>query len=571
MEIKNMKRECMFHLSKKGKAVIAIMSFLWVVVLCGWYVWTCYHMTREKWMHAKATVDVCCRYELRSGNKTLLDLGCDTTRLKAFFVNKWDLLPSCNGLLLAEDNTEIQRRRYQGKTPQQIYHAQMDSLQTVCKNAKWTLHEMDYYFHSHNVRDEGYTMIAEYAERQKTQLEKAKKLLDSLRHVADTTSLRVVRQLSYRAYPYYRSSNNSFSQSCRLEKHDATKGIIYFRLVSQSLPDSASAINQQSASYGIKMAAVPFDQSFVNMMLADVDSAGIYQGERDSLFHPHGHGVWMGDDGSHYEGDWRHGHRDGFGFGINPGKPLRVGEWKNDRYRGERLVYTSDRIYGIDISKYQHIIGKKKYPILWQKLRISHLGSISRKTVSGNVSYPISFVYVKCTEGASLLNPYYRKDYRAARANGFRVGSYHFFSPRKPGLVQARKFMKHAMVRKGDFPPVLDLEPTKQQIRQMGGSKAMFVQVRAWLRYVERETGTRPILYVSQMFVNRYLGQAPDLKRDYRVWIARYGEYKPDIRLVLWQLCPDGRVTGIRGHVDINVFNGYRDAYQKFLQNEVVK
>ena len=131
--------------------------------------------------------------------------------------------------------------------------------------------------------------------------------------------------------------------------------------------------------------------------------------------------------------------------------------------------------------------------------------------------------------------------------------------------------MKHALVRRGDFPPVLDLEPTPRQIKQMGGSDAMFAQVRAWLRYVERQTGTRPILYISQMFVNRYLKYAPDLKRNYRVWIARYGEYKPDIRLVLWQLCPDGRVSGIRGHVDINVFNGYRDAYQKFLQNEVVK
>ena len=116
--------------------------------------------------------------------------------------------------------------------------------------------------------------------------------------------------------------------------------------------------------------------------------------------------------------------------------------------------------------------------------------------------------------------------------------------------------MKHALVRRGDFPPVLDLEPTPRQIKQMGGPDAMFAQVRAWLRYVERQTGTRPILYISQMFVIRYLKYAPDLKRNYRVWIARYGEYKPDIRLVLWQLCPDGRVSGIRGHVDINVFNG---------------
>ena len=91
----------MFHLSKKNKAVIAILSLLLVFMSCGWYVWSCYHMTQERWMRAKATVDVCCHYELRAGNKILLDLGNDTTKLDAFFINQYDLLPSCKGLLLA--------------------------------------------------------------------------------------------------------------------------------------------------------------------------------------------------------------------------------------------------------------------------------------------------------------------------------------------------------------------------------------------------------------------------------------------------------------------------------------
>jgi len=41
------------------------------------------------------------------------------------------------------------------------------------------------------------------------------------------------------------------------------------------------------------------------------------------------------------------------------------------------------------------------------------------------------------------------------------------------------------------------------------------------------------------------------------VWIARYGEYKPDVNLVYWQLCQDGKVAGIHGPVDINVYNGF--------------
>jgi lysozyme len=86
----------------------------------------------------------------------------------------------------------------------------------------------------------------------------------------------------------------------------------------------------------------------------------------------------------------------------------------------------------------------------------------------------------------------------------------------------------------------------------------MWQNVRTWLRTVEHRTGKRPILYISQTFVNRYLDSAPDIKHSYPIWIARYGEYKPDIKLKIWQLAPDGRVDGIYGAVDINVFNGYK-------------
>lgn len=118
---------------------------------------------------------------------------------------------------------------------------------------------------------------------------------------------------------------------------------------------------------------------------------------------------------------------------------------------------------------------------------------------------------------------------------------------------------------------MLDVEPLPSQIKKMGGAQVLFARVRTWLRFVEREVGVKPILYINQPFVNKYLNQAPDLKHNYKIWIARYGEYKPDIHLVYWQLCPDGRVTGIQGHVDINVFNGYKDAYDKFVKDEVVK
>lgn len=299
------------------------------------------------------------------------------------------------------------------------------------------------------------------------------------------------------------------------------------------------------------------------------DSAEIYSGDFAQGL-AEGHGCSLTSDGLYYEGQWAADRRHGFGFAADSAGHLRVGQWLLDRYMGERMSYTSERIYGIDISRYQHGKGKKKYPILWNRLRIAHLGN-NQKNAAGTVDYPVSFIFIKSTESTSIRNPFYAQDYLRARQHGIPIGAYHFFSCKTSGSAQALYFIQNTLFRKGDLPPVLDIEPSHSQVAAMGGPQALFRHVRAWLQAVERRTGVKPILYVSQTFVNRYLPEAPDLKRDYQVWIARYSEFKPDVRLAVWQLSPNGRVTGIHGEVDINVFNGYRTQWDEFLETATIK
>ncbi len=294
------------------------------------------------------------------------------------------------------------------------------------------------------------------------------------------------------------------------------------------------------------------------------DSTGTYDGEMDSLFRANGYGKFTDNLDTYYEGQWKDGKRTGFGFSSQH-RYFRVGEWAHDVYKGERLNYTSERIYGIDLSKYQHIHGKKLHTIDWDRLRITHLGSLSRKNVSKDIDFKVSFIFIKSTEGSSLMNPFYNADYAAARKRGYPVGTYHYFTHRSTGAEQARYFLSHSHFNKGDLPPVLDLEPLPSQVKKMGGAIYMWSRVRNWLQIVEKKTGMRPILYVSQTFVNRWLDAAPDIKHNYPVWIARYGEYKPDVKLWIWQLAPDGKVRGIAGHTDINVFNGYRNEFNHWL------
>lgn len=296
------------------------------------------------------------------------------------------------------------------------------------------------------------------------------------------------------------------------------------------------------------------------------DSIGIYTGQFNQFGQACGHGVYRGNDGSYYEGHWMNDRQDGFGVGMTARHALKSGEWRQGVFRGERMTYTSERIYGIDISKHQHIIGKKRYGINWNNLRITHLGSLSKKRIQGYVDYPISYIYIKSTEGTTVRNKFYKSDYIEAHRHGYHVGAYHFFSTTSDARAQALFFLKHTLFRNGDFPPVLDVEPSHAQIQKMGGTTVLFNHVRTWLRIVAAHTHQKPILYISQSFVNRYLKEAPDIKRDYQVWIARYGEYKPDVRLIYWQLSPDGRVNGIKGEVDINVFNGYTAEFNQFIE-----
>ena len=301
-----------------------------------------------------------------------------------------------------------------------------------------------------------------------------------------------------------------------------------------------------------------------------VDTLGNYAG--DFLYEKSsGHGAYtLTDSRGYYEGHWADGRREGFGLSAETKaggeSSLRVGIWRNDRFMGERMRYTTERIYGIDISRYQHGKGRKKYPIHWDRLRITHVGKRGSQNVSGTADYPVSFVYIKSTEGTTIRNRYFAQDYLRAKKAGIHVGAYHFFSLKSSAEQQAKYFVNHTLFRKGDFPPVLDVEPTDAQIRQIGGDEVLMRRIRIFMEYVEKHTGMRPILYISQMFINRHMANAADIKKKYNVWIARYGQYKPDVRLVYWQLCPDGRVDGITGDVDINVFNGYQNQFDEFVK-----
>lgn len=419
--------------------------------------------------------------------------------------------------IIVEDEASVNADSFAVSTAESVPMLMLDS--TVAERRRRMAMELDYYLSRHDVGDDGFDMVARYAEKGDSVFASFKP--QGLLH---PTSL-----VKFKSVP---------RQGWGIQK-DACGRIII------------GTWAQDTLTFGIR-----------------ISKTGIYAGQFDRHLQASGHGSQRMADGSYYEGHFAYDQRNGFGFSISVDH-LHAGTWKNDRFVGERMTYNTDRIYGIDISRYQHEQGRRRFAINWGKMDITSLGK--KNTLPDDAKPAVSFVYIKASEGLTIRNRYFMGDYQAARKLKLPVGAYHFFSTKQSGRLQANYFLKTGRFLVGDLPPVLDVEPTDARIMQMGGPEALFREIRAWIAVVEKQLHVKPILYVSQNFVHKYFDLAPDLKENYHVWIARYGEYRPDVHLAIWQLSADGHVDGIQGPVDINVFNGYAGQWQEFLNNETIQ
>lgn len=481
-----------------------------------------------------------------------------------YWVNRFSIIPSCFGRIVIGWNHKPSRivNLRDNHLRKLLFHSliQMDAELGGLQTKR---NELGYYLRVHSVQDYGYNKIADYHAMVVQQMDSLQRIMKVVHDMTLSTSHLQIRQINN--YVIQPNANKKTISCNRLKIYKESQTVLLQTETGMTPFGISTRLTIPKAIDNLRKHHLLHPKSVGPEIEGIHLSSGIYKGETQKGI-PNGYGKLFGSNGSFYDGHWKRGKRDGFGIYVAPNEYLQVGEWKNDIFKGERLTYTAERIYGIDLSRHQHEQNNKYYHIYWNKLRITDLGTLSSKTINGKVDYPISFAYVKSTEGCTILNAYYLTDYTEARRHGIRTGTYHFFSTTTPGAAQADYFLKHSKFNKHDLPPVLDVEPSDVQIAKMGGAKVMFRSIRAWLERVRQRTGRRPILYISQSFVNQYLPLAPDLTDNYLVWIARYGEYKPNVKLIYWQLSPDGKVRGIHGGVDINVFNGYRNQYEDFLK-----
>ncbi len=205
------------------------------------------------------------------------------------------------------------------------------------------------------------------------------------------------------------------------------------------------------------------------------------------------------------------------------------------RKNGRRIVRYK-RVYqppisltfdGIDISHYQHYIH-------WKEVATNN----------------IQFAYVKATEGEMLRDEYYETNISRARAADLKVGSYLFFRPSVSAKRQFENFRAIVREENQDLLPMVDVEECDHMNRRL-----VLNRLRELLDLMTDYYGQKPVIYTMTSFYNTYL------QNEFTEYPFMLGGYtrKPVLLdgkdYVVWQFSAHGKVAGIMGNVDLDVFN----------------
>ena len=199
-----------------------------------------------------------------------------------------------------------------------------------------------------------------------------------------------------------------------------------------------------------------------------------------------------------------------------------------DLYPSSKSDYT---ISGIDISHHNEISN-------WLELREQ-----------------IKFCIIKATEGGSFIDPRFTTNWVNCRKNKIICGAYHFFTPGISAEKQFSNYKNHVKLISKDLPPILDVELTGFSINE----------VNKWLDLAYKHYKVKPIVYTDYFFFKLYMeGRI----RDCGIWIYINNKYelKPcfnDLECVFWQYNQKGKVKGINGEVDLDVFLGDINSFNK--------
>ena len=177
----------------------------------------------------------------------------------------------------------------------------------------------------------------------------------------------------------------------------------------------------------------------------------------------------------------------------------------------------------------------------------------------GNIDYSevassgIEIVYMKASEGTSFVDPYFNQNYTNAKANGLKVGFYHYLTARSnsEAVAEANFFVSTISGMTPDCRLAMDFESfgnlSAEEINEIG---LTFMQT------VESLSGKEMVIYSDTSNASNIFGGG---LTNYPLWVAQYEVEEPTPNgnwdsWVGWQYTDAGEISGINGYVDRDRF-----------------
>ena len=206
-------------------------------------------------------------------------------------------------------------------------------------------------------------------------------------------------------------------------------------------------------------------------------------------------------------------------------------------------------------------IDKNLYPVAGIDIS-AHNGAIDYEAVKAD---SIEFVWIKASEGADFKDKKFYINHTNAGLAGLKRGAYHFFRFDKDGVEQALNLLETIGDRTLEMGIAIDIESWSNPenidddiVKERLATMVDYLNLR----------GIAPTLYCNKKDYYRYLENSFP---GHFLWICALSEDQTAEEWAFWQYTHQGKVNGLKGHVDINVFGGDRQDWQSFLSTQQYK
>ena len=177
----------------------------------------------------------------------------------------------------------------------------------------------------------------------------------------------------------------------------------------------------------------------------------------------------------------------------------------------------------------------------------------------GNINFAevksdgIQVVYIKASEGANYIDPFFEQNYQGAKENGLLIGVYHYLTATsvEEARVQANFFGSVISGKNLDCKLAMDFESFGNlNIDEINQISLVF------LEQIQAITGKEPVVYSDTFNATNTFGSQV---ANYPLWVAQYGVSEPTENgkwdtWVGFQFTDEGVVAGIDGFVDRDKF-----------------